>query len=330
MAQREFTLLVKLPGQGRGFAGKGARSFTVKTTLGANLHEAVEDAYQREEGKKPERGIRFKGPKQVTSAGCITVKDFVAKCGALDGDSMECAMHDPDGSGDRQARRSKAKEKTPEAAVETPSKKRKMATAAQLPVPTPAQLLGKPVQSRCEIWDCLQKLNWKRGNVKSKTFGSGSITLGVTRGAPGADGFDQEGYNDQVVPGCLSKNDRKECAIWWKLLRDEGRALGFVFSSVQLNKIFQAHRPRHHRRTDKDHQWCLSLGEFTGGDFCWQERDQCFSVSTKDQWQKVDGRLRHWVLPHQPQKAIRYSIVLFRNKGAATEIFYHSDAAKPM
>ena len=146
---------------------------------------------------------------------------------------------------------------------------------------------------------------------------------------PGADGFDQEGYNDQVVPGCLSKNDRKEWAILWKLLRDEGRALGFVFSSVQLNKNFQANRPHHHRRTDKDHQWCLSLGEFTGGDFCWQERDQCFSVSTKDQWQKVDGRLRHWVLPHQPQKAIRYSIVLFRNKGAATEIFYHSDAAKP-
>ena len=65
---REFTLLVKPPGQGRGFAGKGARSFTVATTLGANLHEAVADAYQREEGEKPERGIRFKGPKQVTSA----------------------------------------------------------------------------------------------------------------------------------------------------------------------------------------------------------------------------------------------------------------------
>ena len=190
--------------------------------------------------------------------------------------------------------------------------------------------LPKAGRLLCPYWDCLQKLSWKRGNVKSKTFGSGSITLGVIRGAPGADGFDQEGYNDQVVPGCLSKNDRKECAILWKLLRDEGRALGFVFSSVQLNKNFQANRPHHHRRTDKDHQWCLSLGEFTGGDFCWQERDQCFSTSTKDQWQKVDGRLRHWVLPHQPQNAIRYSIVLFRNKGAATEIFYHSDAAKPM
>ena len=37
----------------------------------------------------------------------------------------------------------------------------------------------------------------------------------------------------------------------------------------------------------------------------------------------------HWVLPHQPQNAIRYSIVLFRNHGDATEIFYHSDAATP-
>ena len=105
--QRQFTLLVKPPGQGRGFAGKGARSFTVKTTftvpatLGANLHEAVADAYQKDQGKRPERGSRFKGPKQVTSAGCITVKDFVAKCGALEGDSMQCTMRDPDGPGDR-------------------------------------------------------------------------------------------------------------------------------------------------------------------------------------------------------------------------------------
>ena len=53
------------------------------------------------------------------------------------------------------------------------------------------------------------------------------------------------------------------------------------------------------------------------------------TVSTKDQWQKVDGRHVHWVLPRQPETAVRYSIVLFRNKGAATEIFYHSDAAKP-
>ena len=95
LAKREFTLLVKPPGQGQGFAGKGARTFTVPTTLGANLREAVADAYQKDQGKRPERGFWLLGPKQVTSGLCITVKDFVAKCGALDGDFMECCMvHD--------------------------------------------------------------------------------------------------------------------------------------------------------------------------------------------------------------------------------------------
>lgn len=126
MAQREFTLLVELPGQGRGFAGKGASSFTVRTTLGANLHEAVQDAYQKDQGKTPERGFRFKGPKQVTPSGCVTAKDFAEKCGALEGDSMQCTMRDPDGPGDRQARVNKAKKKAPKATVETrASKKRK-------------------------------------------------------------------------------------------------------------------------------------------------------------------------------------------------------------
>ena len=120
---RECTLLVKPLGQGRGFAGKGARTFTVPTTLGANLHEAVADAYQKDQGKRPERGFHFKGPKQVTSAGCITVKDFVAQCGALAGDSMQCTMRDPGGPGDRQARRNKAKEKAPEATVEAQASK---------------------------------------------------------------------------------------------------------------------------------------------------------------------------------------------------------------
>ena len=191
------------------------------------------------------------------------------------------------------------------------------------------QLLGKPVKNRREIWECLQKLSWKKGNVKTTTFGGGSITLGVTRGALGAGGFDQEGYNDKVVrEWCLSVGDREQCAKLWKLLQD-GRALGFEFSSAQLNRNFQANRPHDHSRKDKDHQWCRSLGEFAGGEFCWQERDQCFSVSTKDQWQKVDGRHEHWVLPQRPQNAIRYSIVLFRNRGAASKLFYHFDVVTP-
>ena len=141
------------------------------------------------------------------------------------------------------------------------------------------------------MWDCLQNLTCKKGNVKTTAFGEGSITLGVTRGAPGADGFDQEGYNDQVVPGCLLKSDQQQCAKLWELLQGDGRALGFEFSSAQLNNNFQPMHPHHHRRTDKDHQWCLSLGEFKAGELCWQERNQCFSVITKDQLQNVDSRI---------------------------------------
>ena len=131
------------------------------------------------------------------------MKDFVVKCGALNSESLECAMNYDDRPGDRQARRNRKKAKElarlqlEEAAVETrASKKRKLAKGAQtggsagLSVPTPLQLLGKPVKNRREIWDCLQKLSRKKGNVKTTTFGGGSITLGVTRGAPGADGFD--------------------------------------------------------------------------------------------------------------------------------------------
>ena len=84
--QRQFTLLVKRPGQGRGFAGKGAERFEAKTILGANLREAVEDVYQKDRGEKPKLGFRLQGPMQVTSSGCTMVKDFVVKCGVLEGD----------------------------------------------------------------------------------------------------------------------------------------------------------------------------------------------------------------------------------------------------
>ena len=71
---REFTLLVKPPGQGRGFAGKGARTFTVLTTLGANLHEAVADAYQKDQGKRPEGGFAHK---EFGPCHCGTVGGFL-------------------------------------------------------------------------------------------------------------------------------------------------------------------------------------------------------------------------------------------------------------
>ena len=70
---------------------------------------------------------------------------------------MQCTMRDPDGPGDRQARRSKAKEKAPEATVEAQaSKKRNIATAARLPAPMPVQLprpdqAGEAAQSPGEL-----------------------------------------------------------------------------------------------------------------------------------------------------------------------------------
>jgi hypothetical protein len=192
----------------------------------------------------------------------------------------------------------------------------------ELDVPTPLPLRGERVKHAREIWDCLQRLSWKRGNVKSKTFGRTSITLGTTRGAPGSIGFDTAGYNSVAVPQCLPKSDREQCARLWALLQDEALALDFKVTSAQVNKNFRTCAPHHHRRADKDHQWCLSLGDFAGGEFCWQEGERCFSVSTKERWQKVDGRHLHWVQPHEPANADRFSIVLFRNTGDVAEIFY--------
>ena len=89
--RRRFTLHVKLPGQGRGFAGKGAKVLRVDTTLDAPLGEAVKEAYRKKQNKEPERGFRLKKDviqvqpaqadaeptqscaKQVTTADCFYV-----------------------------------------------------------------------------------------------------------------------------------------------------------------------------------------------------------------------------------------------------------------
>ena len=92
--QRQFTLLVKPPGQGRGFAGKGAEVIEVQTTLAAILHDVVKSAYEKHQGKEPERGFFLK-KEHVTSARILAerssqiVKDFVAKCSALNSEPLE-------------------------------------------------------------------------------------------------------------------------------------------------------------------------------------------------------------------------------------------------
>ena len=58
--QRQFTLLVKPPGQGRGFAGKNAKRFEIKTTFGAILHDVVKREYEKNQGTSPTAGSSSK------------------------------------------------------------------------------------------------------------------------------------------------------------------------------------------------------------------------------------------------------------------------------
>ena len=110
--QREFALIIKPPNQGRGFAGKNAKRFEIKTNFGAILHDVVKSAYEKHQGKEPERGFFLK-KEHVTSARILAerssqiVKDFVVKCGALNSESLECIMTYDDRPGDRQARRNR-------------------------------------------------------------------------------------------------------------------------------------------------------------------------------------------------------------------------------
>ena len=58
--RRQFTLLVKPLGQGRGVAGKGAKVIEVQTTFGAILHDVVKREYEKYQGKEPDRGFFLK------------------------------------------------------------------------------------------------------------------------------------------------------------------------------------------------------------------------------------------------------------------------------
>ena len=105
----------------------------------------------------------------------------------------------------------------------------------------------------------------------------------------------------------------------WKVLEAEGEALGYKFTSVQVNKNFAAEQ-RHRHPKDTNFQWCASLGQFEGGNLCWLEGNSpTFSVSTRGVWHKMDGRHTHWV---EPYRGDRYSLVLFCNTGEARPLFY--------
>ena len=197
------------------------------------------------------------------------------------------------------------------------------AIKAPLPCPRPLQLDGQPMAKQAEILEVLGRMQLSRGNVGSKRLGRRNITLGTTRRTPGAKNVDAHGLNETVVPNCLPPDEQACCQELWDLLRGEAKALGYEFTSAQINKNFSAQVRHNHRGKDTSYQWCVSLGDFDGGEFCWEEQGACFSVSTKDMWQRVDGRHDHWVLPYKvAEGSARYSLVLFRNKGTQEPLLY--------
>ena len=140
---------------------------------------------------------------------------------------------------------------------------------------------------------------------------------------PGAESFDAHEPRETIVPNCLPPDEQARCQELWDLLWVEARALGYEFTSAQINKNFSAQARHNHRAKDTSYQWCVSLGDFDGGEFCWEERGACFSVSTKGEWQQVDGRHDHWVLPYKvAEGSARDSLVLFRNKGKQEPLLY--------
>ena len=153
-----------------------------------------------------------------------------------------------------------------------------------------------------------------------------AFTLGVTLNVRGSKNFDEvlpsgKAANRRIVPTHV---DQKLGMELWNLLKQEGAALNFDFSSAQVNLNFPG-KP-HRDKNDTNFQWCCSLGEFTGGRLCWQEGETNFAKSTKGVWQKMDGRKHlHWVEDYIGK---RFSIILFDNISyLAKPIFYNPTMA---
>ena len=158
----------------------------------------------------------------------------------------------------------------------------------------------------------------------------GHYTIGAARGARGSSGF-PDGYNREPLRSDLRRADHTLLSEFWQLLKAEGEALGFPFTSAQINKNFAPgwSARRDHRNKDVSFQWCTSLGDFEGGELRWLEGGDSFSVPTRGVWTKIDGRHTHWVEPYSGE---RYSIVLFCCEGAPRPIFCHfaNVGAKPV
>jgi len=196
---------------------------------------------------------------------------------------------------------------------------------------------GTRVQSQRsdEMLAILQQLTFAKRKNDAKRFAH-HYTIGDTCQLPGCKGFDLNGVNREIVSDHQLKGLRPEMREseralllqLWELLKEEGKHLGYEFTSVQVNKNFGTGWEERHDHLGKDvsFQYCLSLGDFEDGELCWLEGDHSFCVSTKGVWQKMDGRHTHWVQPCTGDA--RYSLVLFCNNGKTEPVFYHSPQAQ--
>ena len=196
------------------------------------------------------------------------------------------------------------------------------------PLPNASPAVPAVASQRCdEMLAILEQLDFPtRTNTTAKRF-AGHYTLGDTRGVPGFHGF-AHGLNHDIVSKCYPIAQRALLFELWDLLKKEGGALGYEFTTVQVNRNFRPGWGERHDHLGKDtsFQYCISLGAFEGGELCWLEGDQAFRVSTKNAWQKMDGRHTHWVHPYTGGD--RYSLVLFCNNRLAEPIFWHSPEAQ--
>ena len=215
-------------------------------------------------------------------------------------------------------------------------KRRKAPDTAPPKNAEPADGTRVPSQRSDEMLAILQQLTFAKRPNDAKRFAH-HYTIGDTCQLPGCKGFDLNGVNRDIVSDHqlnglrteMRKSERKLLLRLWDLLKEEGKDLGYEFTSVQVNKNFgTGWEDRHdHMGKDVSFQYCLSLGDFGGGELCWLEGDHSFCVSTKVVWQKMDGRHTHWVQPSTGDA--RYSLVLFcAFYGKKEPVFYHSPEAQ--
>ena len=186
------------------------------------------------------------------------------------------------------------------------------------------------------ILDLLESLDWRPFASKSDKSnasrtsrraarGSANFVMGITKGAAGSSGFSHsvptelgssgkrggtQGVNYDIVKS-KGLSQRRALTKLWRVLKDVLRRIDptYRFTSVQVNRNFagQVHRDR----SDRMHQYALSLGSFTGGELVVSTDDPGTYVrhDTRGRLTRCDGRHPHWVTAHTG--GTRYSVILY-------------------